>query len=236
MVDLQTSIPADKSSFKLIISAILLAITFLLIDLWLPLGVAAGVPYIALVLLGWRFKKKEHIVVLAIVGTLLTIIGYWFSADGGIPWMVATNRLLAIAAIWVTAILLIIIQRSENNQIAAREEAERANSAKSEFLSSMSHELRTPLNAILGFTQILNLDKKHPLTPDQIDATEQVLKAGDHLLKLIGEVLDLAKIETGGSAVNVASQNPTSIIDNCAIIAGNLAKQQAIRFYDRTKE
>jgi len=79
----------------------------------------------------------------------------------------------------------------------AKEEAEKANKAKSEFLSSMSHELRTPLNAILGFSQLLMLDEIQPLTLDQKENTEQIIQGGEHLLKLINDVLDLAKIESG---------------------------------------
>jgi PAS domain S-box-containing protein len=77
---------------------------------------------------------------------------------------------------------------------AAREEAEEANQAKSEFLSRMSHELRTPLNAILGFGQLLSLDS---LNEDQRDSVDHILRAGKHLLELINEVLDISRIETG---------------------------------------
>jgi signal transduction histidine kinase len=76
----------------------------------------------------------------------------------------------------------------------ARREAERASLAKSEFLSRMSHELRTPLNAILGFAQILQMDD---LTEDQRDSISHVHNAGQHLLKLINEVLDMSRIESG---------------------------------------
>ncbi len=76
----------------------------------------------------------------------------------------------------------------------AKDAAERANGAKSEFLSRMSHELRTPLNAILGFGQLLEMD---PLEGEQKESVEQILKAGRHLLTLINEVLDIARIEAG---------------------------------------
>jgi signal transduction histidine kinase/FixJ family two-component response regulator len=76
----------------------------------------------------------------------------------------------------------------------AREAAERANKAKNEFLSSMSHELRTPLNAILGFGQLL---QTAPLSEDDHDSADHIVKAGRHLLELINEVLDLSRIESG---------------------------------------
>ncbi|MGI8550775.1 MAG: ATP-binding protein, partial [Dehalococcoidia bacterium] len=76
----------------------------------------------------------------------------------------------------------------------ARDEAERANRAKSEFLSRMSHELRTPMNAILGFAQLLAMD---PLGPQERKSVDHILNAGKHLRKLINEVLDISKIESG---------------------------------------
>ena len=79
---------------------------------------------------------------------------------------------------------------------AAVNSAERANRSKSEFLSRMSHELRTPLNAILGFGQLLQKDRKHPLSERQQEYLGHMLKSGQHLLKLINEVLDLSKIES----------------------------------------
>jgi PAS domain S-box-containing protein len=84
----------------------------------------------------------------------------------------------------------------------ARTLAEAASSAKSEFLASMSHELRTPLNAVLGFAQLLQRDKKTPLSERQRERIEYVLKGGEHLLRLIDEVLDLSRVEAGQIAVS----------------------------------
>jgi PAS domain S-box-containing protein len=84
----------------------------------------------------------------------------------------------------------------------ARALAEAASSAKSEFLASMSHELRTPLNAVLGFAQLLQRDKKTPLSGRQQERIEHVLKGGEHLLRLIDEVLDLSRIEAGQISVS----------------------------------
>jgi PAS domain S-box-containing protein len=79
----------------------------------------------------------------------------------------------------------------------ARAEAEAASSAKSEFLSSMSHELRTPMNAILGFAQLLQRDKRAPLSSAQLEKVGYVLQGGEHLLRLIDDILDLSRIEAG---------------------------------------
>src|SRR6267378_130344 len=99
------------------------------------------------------------------------------------------------------------IKRGEADQRQARETAEQANLAKSEFLSRMSHELRTPLNSILGFAQMLQLAK---LPPRQHQSVEYILKGGHHLLGLINEVLDIARIEAGRMAL---SAEPVRISD-----------------------
>ncbi|MCF6216002.1 MAG: response regulator [Emcibacter sp.] len=91
-------------------------------------------------------------------------------------------------------------QKEEENRLAlieAREEALMANRAKSQFLSSMSHELRTPMNAIMGFGQLLTMEDDPPLNVSQRENVNEIVKASHHLLELINEVLDLAKVESG---------------------------------------
>ncbi len=89
---------------------------------------------------------------------------------------------------------------AEKESREARQEAERANIAKSEFLARMSHELRTPLNAILGFAQLMEMDAPDDPTKQSAD---YILSAGRHLLKLINEVLDVARIESGRVSLEV---------------------------------
>lgn len=92
----------------------------------------------------------------------------------------------------------------------SRTEAERANKAKSDFLSRMSHELRTPLNSILGFAQLLSSDE---LTEDQLDSVDHILKGGHHLLALINEVLDISRIESGKMAISPEPVDISGLID-----------------------
>ena len=94
-----------------------------------------------------------------------------------------------------------------------KEEAERANHAKSEFLSRMSHELRTPLNAILGFTQLLVMSAPRP---EQRNWLSHISSGGQHLLELINEVLDVARIESGRVSVSFGAGCPTAHDQSCA--------------------
>ncbi len=96
----------------------------------------------------------------------------------------------------------------------AKDEAERATRAKSEFLSLMSHEFRTPMNAILGFAQLLESDPYDPLTPYQLENTSEILKAGRHLLELIDNVLDLSRIESGRVKLSIEPVDLQSLADD----------------------
>jgi len=87
------------------------------------------------------------------------------------------------------------VEERTGHLVEAREEALRANNAKSEFLSRMSHELRTPLNAVIGFAQLLEM--KLDEQPEHLESVSEIIEGGEHLLKLIEEVLDLSRIEMG---------------------------------------
>jgi len=116
--------------------------------------------------------------------------------------------------------------RDITDSYEAREQAEKANKAKSQFLSSMSHELRTPLNAILGFAQLLENDD---LSPEQLEDTREILKAGSHLLDLINDILDLSRIETNKIQVTVSPVNVNLLLDECVTLVEPIALEKNIR-------
>jgi PAS domain S-box-containing protein len=116
-------------------------------------------------------------------------------------------------------------KKAEEELKRARVEAEGANKAKSEFLSRMSHELRTPMNSILGFAQLLEMQD---LSPHQRKGVKHMLKSGKHLLKLINEVLDIAKIESGKLSLSLESINVLMVIKEALDLVHPLTLEKEI--------
>ncbi|MHA1597523.1 MAG: bacteriohemerythrin [Alphaproteobacteria bacterium] len=359
-----------RHSHQLSLLAAAIAAILLFFDISLPLGVAGGIPYAALVLIGIWLQKNSHVYALAGIASILTIVGYFASSPDRELWVALTNRGLALAVIWVTAILIaagkrtevelaasverethqknesaVINERLHNaiesledgfvlydpddrlimcNQafremwagindlikpgvyfyelaaaigsrglagkdeaarkqswvydrlehgfedefleiqltngrwilhhdhrtadgghagiridiserkhlemrlLAAKEEAEKANEAKSEFLASMSHELRTPLNAVLGFAQMLQYDPRNPLSPTQNEHVESIVTGGNHLLELVNEILDLAKIEAHQLDLSIDDVNAGDVVADCVGLTAPLGEARDI--------
>ncbi|WP_438445956.1 PAS domain-containing sensor histidine kinase [Gorillibacterium sp. sgz5001074] len=116
----------------------------------------------------------------------------------------------------------------EESMLRAKEEAEKANRAKSVFITRMSHELRTPLNAILGFSQLLQLSEPR-LHPEQLDKTEEIIHAGEHLLALIHDILDLSRIEIGKLPLELTSVDLEQELRDCMGFVKPLAEEKRVK-------
>ncbi len=130
-------------------------------------------------------------------------------------------------------------KEGELKLVAAKEEAEqsknkeqKANQAKSEFLSQMSHELRTPLNAILGFGQIMEMDREEQLTESHKQRVRAILKAGHHLLDLINEILDLSRIESGHLTLSMENVNLNFLSEELVTLCDPMAKKSNIELFN----
>jgi signal transduction histidine kinase/CheY-like chemotaxis protein len=132
----------------------------------------------------------------------------------------------------LAALAIMRAQRDEELQ-AAKEEADRANRAKSDFLSKMSHELRTPLNAILGFAQLLEMGE---LEAEERDGVDHILTGGRHLLELINEILDLSRIEAGGLTISLEPVNVKGVVRESLELIAPLAARRDIELRGHVAE
>ncbi len=122
------------------------------------------------------------------------------------------------------------LEETNRELTVATREAENANRAKSEFLSNMSHELRTPLNAIIGFGQLLADDTAADLPPPRRrEFVQHIVDAGNHLLTLINEVLNLAQIESGKLSISLEPVELREVLDECHALTRLASAQRGIR-------
>lgn len=123
------------------------------------------------------------------------------------------------------------ITESKAREEALRREsvkAEAASRAKTLFLANMSHELRTPLNAVLGFAQLLEMQTKGTLNSDQKSYVDNIVRGGEHLLRLINDVLDLSRIDSGHFPLTLSPINITKICESALSSFGQLAAQRGV--------
>ena len=152
-------------------------------------------------------------------------------ADRDCTLAIALSSLTLVLVVLRLAISLVDNQRAEERRVRdaetrrAREEADRANRAKTEFLSRMSHEVRTPLNSILGFAQLLVDDVDGP----ERESVERILRAGNHLRRLLDDVLDLSVIEAGQTAITLEPVDLGWAIEESMALLEPLARKRGAR-------
>ncbi len=120
------------------------------------------------------------------------------------------------------------VQERTQEFLAAKLDAEKANLAKTEFLSRMSHEFRTPLNGILGFAQLLDISQSNPEPEDNRVYISQILSAGDHLLELVNEILDLSRVEAGTIQLSLEAIDAKTVLEQSLSLVSPIADKANI--------
>jgi len=143
----------------------------------------------------WRFVLWNQLP----VTTETAGLNSWAMISVGVGFVTALGALLLVMTSTAQH-----LESARDEALSQRQVAERANQAKSEFMSRMSHELRTPLNAVLGFAQVMAMDQRDPLSPSQQGRLEQIQQAGWHLLAMIDDVLDIARLDIGALRLQTA--------------------------------
>ena len=203
-------------------------------------ALSLGAPFIGLVLMSLWLKKKWYVAFAVLAGTALTFTGVMMMGSDESYVTLASNRFIDLFAIWTTGILCYMYLRDEAIlEERARELREsvktlgdfntrlqEASKHESQFLSSMSHELRTPLNAIMGFTDLLHGQFFGKLNEKQLGYISQIDKSGKHLLELINDLLDMAKIDAGATSVELEQFHPRECLLSVDLMSPQFRKKQ----------
>jgi len=195
----------ESNRYTALICAVLAVGIFILDVQSLPLGVAAGVAYVGVVFIALWLPERKHTFIVAGGVSLLTILGFILSEPAGVPWMVVVNRLLALYAIWLTAIagtwlVLTKRRRSEADLQEIEREVDRARNAKSRFLNTASNDMRHHLQTL----NLLNGALRKTVT--QPKAQEMFAMQGDALAELsdlLNSLLEISEFEAGEVELNI---------------------------------
>jgi signal transduction histidine kinase len=228
----QSKSTSNQSSMRIALICAALAATIFFVDTQsLPLGVAAGVAYAGVVFISLWFPDWQQTFVVAGGVSLLTVLGFLMSEPAGIPWMVVANRILALYAIWLTALagtLLVHTKRKESEADLQRIEMEvdRARNAKSRFLKTASNDLRHYLQTL----NLLNGALSKTIT--QTKTREMLTKQGDALAELsdlLNSLLEISEFEAGEVELDIAETPVHDIFEQLRDEFGFQAQAKKLR-------
>lgn len=143
-------------------------------------------------------------------------------------WMIWRKLL---APLQRNEVLLAQLRAQEDELVRAKEAAENASRAKTDFLSSMSHELRTPLHGILGFAQLLENGRREPLSEKQREHVQRIRRSGEHLLTLINDILDLTRIENGNLTISLQPTILAEALESALLLVTTQIQQRGIEMH-----
>lgn len=169
--------------------------------------------------------------VAALAGALHELVGKRQNGQE-FPIEASLSRLETDRDVLTTVVLRdVTALHTANAERRARQALEAANQAKTEFLSRMSHELRTPLNAVIGFAQLLRMDGSRPLSAEQLDRVQHVESAGEHLLALVNDVLDLSRIESGEMPVAQEAVPMSAVVEEAVTMVSPLVTDAGVEVF-----
>ncbi len=206
----------SSSQSRLHITCGLLAVAVLIADFLTPLGVATGVAYIVVVLVSLRSPQKQHTIVVALICTVLVVIGYYGSPKSEIPaYQVYTNRALSILAIWVTAILA-MIQREKNNLLHKERlrimESKREIEMQEEKLKVLRATMHTVqditgnfLNNLQFFT--FEIERHKTLSPESVQKLDALIHDTSQKIQALGSVDQVREKKMAGNVIGIDFDN-----------------------------
>jgi len=182
---------------------------------------------------GILFVNFRFGVFLALLFTCHLVFLVWANQNGLLPEREITHSMIAnlhVACTSAVALIFIILGISHVSlQTNMRTNLEQASRAKSEFLSGMSHELRTPLNSIMGFSDLLSRGLAGELNDKQEDYSRNILASSAHMLALVNDLLDISKIESGETNLNLEPVVPENIIGECVQMVNDIATKKQVQ-------
>ncbi len=194
-----------------------LAAIILLVDLSIPLGVAGGVPYIAVVLFSLKSPQNRFTILVAIICSILTVVGFVASPEGGEMWKVVFNRALALFAIWVTASLT-LMQRTRNRELV--EEQLRALQITNELevqeerLKVLKATMRTVQDLVGNFLNNLQLfrlevEEKNALSSESLELMDSIIDDTATRIKKLGDLDTIHEKQMAGGAIGIDYEKST---------------------------